>query len=251
MFIEGFPSTLLFLAEFMKKRATEIPLTAVFTSSERLYDVHRAVIEKSFRARVFDLYGQSERVVLATECERHAGLHVNPEYGIMELLHDGEEAGPGESGEIIGTGLNNYGMPLIRYRTGDIAILADAPCPCGRASTLLRHIEGRSADLIVTPEGRIVPGNGLMMALHGIGNISRTQIEQDAPDHLTVRVIREDRAAGVDDQAIIQNLRTCVGEKIRIDVEAVDSIDNHGRPKLRWVISNVPNGYGAEAVPLA
>ncbi|MGA9119728.1 MAG: hypothetical protein WB699_10215 [Bacteroidota bacterium] len=242
-FIEGFPSTILVLAEFMKKRGIVIPLRAVFTSSERLYDVHRAVIEESFQAKVFDLYGQSERVVLATECEAHAGLHVNPEYGVLELLHKGEDVAPGESGEIIGTGLNNFAMPLIRYRTGDVATLAESGCACGRASTLLKYVEGRSADLIVTPEGRIIPGNGVMIALHGIENVARTQIVQDAVDHLTIRVIKENREAGIDDRTIVQNLRTCVGDRVRIDVETVDAIDNHGQPKLRWVVSTIHNGY--------
>ncbi len=118
----------------------------------------------------------------------------------------------------------------------------------GGRPTLLKHIEGRSADLIVTPDGRIVPGNGLMMALHGIGNVSRTQIVQEAPDHLIVRVVQEDPKAGIDSRTIIQNLRTCVGERVRIEVESVESIDDHGRPKLRWVVSKIPNGYSANAV---
>ena len=247
-FIEGFPSTILLLAEFLNKLGSAIPMKAVFTSSERLYDVHRELIEKSFQAKVFDLYGQSERVVMATECEIHKGLHVNPEYGIMEILENGEDARPGESGEIVGTGLNNYGMPLIRYRTGDVATLAEGPCPCGWETPLLHEIEGRGADLILTPEGRIVPGNGLMMALHGIRNVSRTQVVQDSRDHLTVRVVAEDRRADIDGPAIIRNLHACVGEAMHIDVESVEAIADPSHTKQRWVVSNIPNMFTGESV---
>jgi phenylacetate-CoA ligase len=205
-----------------------------------LYDVHRKELEESFGTKVFDLYGQAERVVAATECEQHAGLHINPEYGIFEILKDGMDAAPGTMGEVIGTGLNNFVMPLIRYRTGDLATLAKHPCACGREMPLLAGIQGRKGEVIRTPDGRIVPGNGLMGAFHDIANIKRSQIIQEKLDHVVVNLQREEPTGSVDTDRLRTNLALCLGECVRIEFRLVDEIDNQGKSKFRWVTSHVP-----------
>src|SRR2546422_7938101 len=85
----------------------------------------------SFGCRVHDSYGSAEMVALVTECDR-GRLHVSPEVGVVEVLRDGRPVGPGEAGELVCTGLLNEAMPLIRYRTGDVAVQGSGPCPCGR-----------------------------------------------------------------------------------------------------------------------
>jgi phenylacetate-CoA ligase len=238
-FIEGFPSTILVLANFLRRRGRYFPVRAIFTSSEPLYEVHRREIEERFRTRVFDLYGQAERVSAATECEAHSGLHVNPEYGVLEVLRDGGDAGPGESGELIGTGLNNFGMPLIRYQTGDIGRVAALPCPCGRAMPLLESVQGRLVDCIQTPDGRKIPGDGIMGAFHGVANIRRSQIIQEDLATLVVRIERDNPEAPVDTRALQRNLQTCLGSEMRIAFDVVRSIEVHIGSKFRWVISHV------------
>jgi phenylacetate-CoA ligase len=238
-FIEGFPSTIHVLANFLRRRGRYFPVRAIFTSSEPLYSLHRREIEERFRTRVFDLYGQAERVAAATECEYHSGLHVNPEYGILELVRDGENADPGESGELIGTGLNNFGMPLIRYQTGDIGRLAARPCSCGRVMPLLEAVQGRLVDCIQTPDGRRIPGDGIMGAFHGIGNIRRSQIIQEDLETLVVRIERDSPDLPVDTRALHRNLETCVGRQMRIVFDVVRTIDVHRGSKFRWVISHV------------
>lgn len=240
--IEGFPSTLLVLARHLKKVNRVIPVKAIFTSSEVLYDVHRRELEEAFSAKVFDLYGQAERVVAATECEHHSGLHINPEYGILEILKDGKDAPPGSMGEVVGTGFNNYAMPLIRYRAGDLTTLAKNPCPCGRQMPLLEKMEGRKADVIRTPDGRVIPGNGLMGGLHGVANIKRSQIVQERLDHVVVNIQKEDPAQPVDVARLRENLAQCLGTSVTIDVCTTDDLDKAGRNKFRWVVSHLPVG---------
>lgn len=240
-FIEGFPSTILVLANFLRRRGRCFPVRAIFTSSEPLYDVHRREIEESFRTRVFDLYGQAERVSAATECDVHSGLHVNPEYGVLEILRDGTEASPGESGELVGTGLNNFGMPLIRYQTGDIGRFALLPCACRRMMPLLESVQGRLVDCIQTPAGRTIPGDGIMGAFHGVANIRRSQIIQEDLATLVVRIESDNPDEHVDTRTLQRNLRTCLGPEMRIVFDVVRSIDVHTGSKFRWVVSHVPH----------
>lgn len=234
-FIEGFPSTILILARFLKKEKKFFPVKAIFTSSEPLYDVHRKEIEKQFKTKIFDLYGQAERVVAATECPEHKGMHVNPEYGIVEIIKNEDT----RRGEIIGTGLNNYAMPLIRYKTGDIAQFAGETCPCGRQMPLLQTVEGRKADCIMTPDGRIIPGNGIMSAFHGINNIKESQVIQEDVDYISIKVVRDQEHMGVDVDSLISNLKNCVGDGVRLKIDMVDSMPGSDSAKRRWIISKV------------
>lgn len=237
--IEGFPSTLLTIARFMKRRNLYLPVRAVFTSSETLYEAHRMEIEERFQTKVYDHYGQAERVTGAFECAEHSGLHVAPEYGVMEILKQGRDVLPGETGEVIGTGLNNFAMPLIRYQVGDLATVAPGPCACGRHMTLLSAIEGRLADVIKTPDGRTIPGNGVMGAFHGIDNIRRAQVIQETIDRVEILVELQDPNRGIDASTLQTNLQVCIGSAIEVRVRPVESIPTEGR-KFRWMISKLP-----------
>lgn len=237
-FIEGFPSTLLTLARFLNRQRRVLAVKAVFTTGEPLYTGHRKEIEQSLQTKVFDYYGHAERVVTAAECE-HGRMHVNPEYGVLEILQGDDNASIADRGEIVGTGLTNYGMPLIRYRTGDMSRLADDPCPCGRQTPLLEGIDGRIADFIRTPDGRLMPGDGLMEAFYGLGNIKESQIVQEDIDNIAVRIVRDDETAAVDTHRLFSNLQNRLGDGIRISIQFVNSISEGGRVKRRWVVSKL------------
>lgn len=239
-FIEGFPSTMVTLARFLRRHNRFFPVKAIFTSSEPLYTTHRAEIEERFQTKVYDHYGQAERVAAAFECPQHNGLHVDPDYGILEVIQDNRDVAPGETGEIIGTGLNNLAMPLIRYKTGDLATLARNPCTCGRHTPVIETIEGRLADLIVTPDGRTIPGNGIMGAFHDLENVSRTQVVQEQRTTLDVYLEVEEPQLPVNVERLRSNLQACLGNSLEIRIHTVDRISANGR-KFRWMVSKLPH----------
>ncbi len=88
------------------------------------------------------------------ECPE-GSYHVT-ESGILEVIRDGEQVSDGEIGEIIGTGLYNYSMPFIRYRTTDICRQSGERCSCGRGMPLVKSLEGRTSDVILASEERII-----------------------------------------------------------------------------------------------
>ena len=91
--------------------------------------------------------------MIAAECERHDGLHVTADNLYVELVANGQLCEPGERGEVLLTDLHNYGMPLIRYKVGDVGSWKGRDCACGRGLPLLNVVEGRTLDLISTPSG--------------------------------------------------------------------------------------------------
>jgi phenylacetate-CoA ligase len=118
----------------------EVGVKAIFITSEYLSKAMRKRLEHVWQAEVFHHYGMTEPgFAIGVECMAHDGFHFNE----TDLLFEVVDPGTGEvirdetEGELILTTLNREGMPLIRYRTGDVAALIRRPCRCG-AATLIR-----------------------------------------------------------------------------------------------------------------
>lgn len=240
-FLEGYPTNMYILASFLKQKGDYIPFKSVFTSSETLYEHQRSLLEERFQCRVFDFYGLTERAASAQECEEHNGYHVNVENTVMEIINsEGEEAEPGESGEIVGTCLSNYAMPVIRYRTYDLAVAGAGSCPCGRGLPLLQQISGRFNDIITTPDGRWLAPQILIAPFKYIPTIREYRIVQEALDRLVVQIVRQDGYLAQDTQKLLGELQSIIGEGVTISIEFVDNIPWTAGGKRLYVISKVP-----------
>ena len=110
------------LARYIVDRGiTDLPSVTVITGAEALLDPDRHVIQTAFRGEVFETYGSRETMLLAAECEQHDGLHTMDEAHVVEVVDGDRAAPPGTVGEVVVTDLHNFGMPLIRYKNGDMA----------------------------------------------------------------------------------------------------------------------------------
>jgi phenylacetate-CoA ligase len=139
------------------------PDIPVICAAERLFPSDRAAIAQAFGKGVFETYGSREVMLIAAECEAHAGLHQSMENLIVELVvRDGEHERParvGEVGEVAITDLHNYGAPFIRYLSGDLAVASsEGRCACGRTLTRLETVEGRKTDTLRDGAGNPVSG---------------------------------------------------------------------------------------------
>jgi phenylacetate-CoA ligase len=111
----------------------------------------RKRIQESFGARTFDHVGMTEMGAYGFECEEQSGLHINEDEFIAETidLATQAEVGDGQKGELVLTNLGRVGMPLIRYRTGDLGVISRELCPCGRrGARLVGGVLGRADDMI-------------------------------------------------------------------------------------------------------
>ena len=132
---------------------------SIVVGAEKLYDFERDLIERVFRAPVFETYGSREFMLIGAECERHDGLHLTAEHLLVEVLDENGNPTPaGEEGDVVITDLFNYGMPFIRYQTGDRAVAGFEKCACGRGLPLLKKVVGRRLDILRTPDGRLIAG---------------------------------------------------------------------------------------------
>jgi phenylacetate-CoA ligase len=230
-----------FFASFLERRSLRrISPFAVITTAEMLYPHQREKIERVFGCRVFDRYGSRETSVIASECDSHAGLHVNAECLLVETMEDGRPAEPGESGEVIITDLLNFGMPFIRYAIEDWAAISPDACPCGRTLPLLSGVEGRTTDFIRTPEGRYVSGTALTIKLIAeIPGIAQAQLVQDSLESVRFRIVKGPGFAKTSEELLVQKARELMGASIHITIEFCEDIPSEPSGKYRFSISKV------------
>ncbi len=135
----------------------------VIVGAERLWPQDREAIQEAFGS-AFETYGCREFMLMASECEAHAGMHMSMETMIVEVIvrnPDGttRPARPGESGEVLITDLHNLACPMIRYVNGDMAVAQEqGVCSCGRALTRIGAIEGRTTETLRDGRGNAVGG---------------------------------------------------------------------------------------------
>jgi phenylacetate-CoA ligase len=230
------------LAELVEElRITSIRPKGIIATSMMLLPHERAIIERVFGIKVTDLYGCEEVGLIACECERHEGLHLNVEQVLVEILReDGTPAEPGETGLVVVTDLLNRAMPLIRYRLEDLAERATAPCSCGRGLPMLRRVVGRTADFLKRRDGSRVAGISLIEnTLTRIPGIHQMQIVQDELLHLVIRIV-----AGIDFDAARRGALQDYFEEAfpgaRITIEDVTEIQAEPNGKYRFSICRVP-----------
>ena len=239
-FIYGYSSCLFLIAKYAKRYNYEIrlrSLRAIGTSSETLYEHQKSLIERTFKVRIFDWYGQFERVIFIGTCE-FGNCHIFPDYGVTEFMPVSGADGK-EYYELIGTGFNNKIMPLIRYRTNDIVTLTDGPCKCGRNFLRINAVLGRTNDAIVTPEGRII---GMIDSVfNDIEHISVAQVYQKSLNELVILVVSEPGFNISDEKKIISNIKLRIGNQMKVTVNRVDHIPRLPSGKFKLILSDFQN----------
>jgi phenylacetate-CoA ligase len=238
----GHAHSLYLLAEMLEAMGETLCPAGIVATSMMLLRPERAVIERVFARPVTDRYGCEEVSLIACECERHAGLHLNAEHAAVEVLRDdGAPCAPGEDGRIVVTEFVNLGMPMLRYEVGDRGVAAEGACPCGRPSSLLRTVTGRTADFLVAADGSRVAGVSLIeRTLTRFPGIKQLQIVQDEADRVALNVVRgpgwdESTAAG-----LAREMREALGGDPRVTLHFVETIEREPGGKYRFSICRVP-----------
>ena len=231
--IQAYPSSIGFLAKWMGAEGVRYAgrsLRGIVTSSETLADPVRQEIERAFGCRVFDWYGQFERVAAIGTCEQ-SRYHLLSDYSFVELL----PAGDGLC-ELVGTGFGNLAMPLIRYRCGDL--VRPAPegesCPCGRAFPLIAEILGRMDDAVRLPDGRSI--GRLDHVFKGVDGVLEAQLRQERADALEILLVPAPGFDARDRSRILANARERLGPTIDLELRCVERIARDARGQFRGVV---------------
>ena len=249
----GYPSALSFIAKHARKRGQrmdDLGVQVAFVTSERLYDDQKAVIAGTFGCQVANGYGGRDAGFIAHECPL-GGMHITAEDIIVEIVGaDGKVLPPGEAGEIVVTHLATGDFPFIRYRTGDIAVLDNQPCSCGRGLPLLREIQGRATDFVVAVDGTVMHGLALIYILRDLPGVEAFKIVQESLEKTRVLLQTNTCYAPSSEEKIRIGFRARLGEVVEIIIDQVAEIAPEPSGKFRYVVSHVASTQAHQIVEL-
>lgn len=188
-FLRSFPTVLLLLSEEMLRRGLRCHIPRIVVFGEGLSASRARVIEEAFQATVYRDYGSSEAMHIGFQCPQCPAYKLDLGRIYVEVL-DGVTPVPyGQPGEVVVTCFRNQSFPFVRYRMGDIGVLADpaSPCPCGGGVWRLNEIQGRVIDVIYAANGERLDAAYLVVVMeYAHDHVLAYKFIQRAEDHVEV-----------------------------------------------------------------
>lgn len=209
VYLGTYPSLACALAEEQLAGRLRIAPRMIAVGGEVLTREARNRIERAWGKVLYDTYGASETGILASECDRHAGLHLFEDLTIVEVVDaDGRPVRPGEFGErVLVTVLFRRTQPLIRYELSDKVRMAAEPCPCGRPFRVIDAVQGRVEETLYFPAaaaGRVAIDPIVFDAVLDTVPATQWQVVQEVA---SLDILLVGLAAGFRDEAIAEPLR--------------------------------------------
>lgn len=242
--LHGHSHSLYILAQFCKALNIDyIQPKGIISTSMMLMASEREIIESVFGCKVTDLYGCEEVGLIASECEKHEGMHINIDCNYVEFVD--AQSRPvewGEDGAVLVTNLINKAMPLIRYKIEDMGIASRRTCPCGRTLPLMEEVTGRVADFLVRKDGSLVAGVSLIeRTLTATPGIYQMQIIQEDLGSLILNIVRSDSYNEKTEHYLKKEFSETFGPDLNVKLNFVDNINQDQNGKYRFSISKVKN----------
>ncbi len=209
----------------------------IVTVGEALLEYQRHFIESWTGVFIGDNYGLTEHNALICQCPE-GGYHIATEYGLVEIIkEDGTPANFGEEGRIIATGLHNKAFPLIRYDTGDYAILSNQTCSCGRTLPLIEALTGRIDDHVMDVNGRWV--SSLYRSFKFVKGIRCSQIVQKEFGAIDVYIVPAKDYNEHIKTLLLAGLHKELGERMNIQIYTVRELPFQSLKKFKFVINRL------------
>ena len=244
----GYPSVLAALAKFSQEKGdskNNYSLQGIISIAESLTSEDRKVIEDVYGCPVLCRYSSEEFGVLAHQCSRGDKYHINGASYLVEVLHPKEDwpVKVGETGRVVVTDLYSQAMPLVRYDTGDLAVLGKQ-CDCGLNTVVLDRIDGRVTEVIYDTKGRVVAPLAVVTPIgRTLEGILQFQFVQKDIYKYLVRLVVLPAFTKENVKLIADQLKGKLGDDAEIEFEYVDSIEPLPSGKRPYII----NEYHSQA----
>lgn len=237
-YFQSYPNLAFLFFKHLSEKGKDLSfINGVFLSSERFTDTQRQLLINRLKLPVTCIYGMSEQLVFAIDWDGSGAYEIMESYGYLELIDNKGNVinEPGREGEIVATGYDNYGMPLIRYRTGDVSEYKQV-----QPKRILKDIKGRKGQIIIQPDGTTVSVTSLN--LHGdlFELVDGLQYYQDTTDAVEIRIIP--RKAPMDE--VIKNkfldyFRDRFHPEMKVIIKEVKELERLSNGKLLTLISKL------------
>jgi phenylacetate-CoA ligase len=238
--MDGYAESLNFLASYTNSghQISHKP-KALMSSAQMLTTQTRDEIEHAMGCKVYDKYGAREFSGIAYECANGAKHVVGDSY-IVEILKNNKSANIDEVGEVVITDLNNFAVPMIRYRIGDLALqVQQTLCECGRSFKQIGPIQGRTQALVHCANGRWIPGTFFAHFFKEYeSQVLFFQVVQEVTGKFDLLIVQNSGWTIEGWDQVLTDLREYVGDT-EISVQFVDEIPLLKTGKRTPVVSKV------------
>ena len=238
VYLSGYPSIVCSLASIISETGLLIEKSpqCFFTGAEKVYDWQKEVIGKVFQdMKIVEHYGFSEEAGAASQCEK---LHYHEDFELGHLeLKDAVCDGDYSTGVLLATGFHNMAMPFIRYEVGDTLTFDNKPCECGRKSQVIKEVNGRNEDYVVTPEGaRIMRFDYIFKDTAGI---KECQVVQRKLGEVCLLIVRREGYSTATEKHLEEEIHSMISPSIEVSFEYVDEIERTKAGKFKAVVSEL------------
>jgi phenylacetate-CoA ligase len=250
------PSYALHIAEVLREAGVgpdELALEVGLFGAEPWSESMRSQLERELGLVALNIYGLSEIVGpgVAAECpEARSGSHVQEDVFLVEVVDPatGAPLGPGAEGELVFTTLTKEALPLLRYRTGDIASVDLEPCACGRTLARMSAVRGRRDDMLIVRGVNLYPSEveRVLLAVEGIG--AHYQLVLQRSGTLDELIVRCEGEPGVAERAE-RALHEATGISMRVELVEPGAVPRSEGKAVRVI--DLRRGPPASASPSA
>ena len=227
-FLRGYAFAVYLLAQFQRENSVNSKLSfkAVSTTTEKITMKQRQVIEEEFGCKTFDQYGCGEILMIAGECAAHDGMHVTEEHVIVET---------NENNEFIITDLDNYAMPFLRYKNGDMGEVSDEPCQCGMAHKRIKNLTGRVDDTIILKNGKVINSSFFAVLFEYMENVSAFQVYYYNSKKMDINIVPDVGFDTGDEKYIRDKVLMAFGQNQAFTLNFVNEINQAKNGKTKFV----------------
>lgn len=221
-----YPSSIFLICKLIEKEKLEVNipnLKVIFSSSETFDYKQKELVNKIFKCKIFDLYGNTENTVHGINVYPNKGYSFNDFYSYIEIINN----------EIISTSFNDLTMPLIRYKTGDEIEYIDQKKKNFR-------IKGRVQDYIYGKNKEKYPVVGIIFGQHfsSFKDIENFQIYQNELGKIEF-IVEGEKLLTVQEKEIIKALESATNKAIEVSIKYVDKIEKTKRGKYKFLIQEI------------
>lgn len=235
--ILAYPSSLYQFAKFIFENGLKPRwgLNGIISSAEMLHPHYRDLAETVFSTKVYNRYGGREVGLIAMECPE-GRMHINCHDLYLEIDSPDPYTIPGD---ILITQLNNYTMPFIRYRIGDIGRLSDEVCPCGNQLPILADLLGRSTATFRTRTGTLIHAGYFTQQFYNVTGVDQFQLIQESLKHCILKVVANTQWTEASRRYMVRKIQEALGADVIVTVQFKKEIPLPTSGKREFTISKV------------
>lgn len=242
VYLYGYTSAMHRLARFMLEEKISLGFAprAVVSTSETLFDEQRHDMQNAFGCSVVNEYGARDAGILAYQCP-NGSMHITMENAVLEVvdLISGNPAEPGRTGAVVVTDLNNFSMPRLRYSLGDAASLSPEKCGCRLGLPVLKDIQGRVDELLLSRDGNLVSSHLINSIMRNANGISRYRLTQHNLDTATLEIVKNPAFSPEEARQVKDRLSEVLGG-VTISTKITEEILPGKSGKYRYIVREFP-----------